>query len=340
MAADAELDHAHGRARPSSSCAGARSRRSSWSTRPRRGSRRPTAPSTRCPRCASIALATTPAGSSRGSGRDQPSAGPGSAACRSRSRTSTTSPASARPTARPSTPITCPSAPTSWSSGWRSAARSSSASRTRRSSAPAANTFNEVFGETRNPWNTALTPAGSSGGSAAALAAGQVWLATGSDLGGSLRTPASFCSVVGLRPSPGRVAHGPREQPFDTLVGGGAHGTDRRRRRADARRHGRRPPGGPARRSTRPLESFGRRRGEADSRRGGSPSRPISGSSPVDPEVARDLRVGRAPVRGAGRRRRRRLPRPRRRARGRSRSSAPSASSPISSRSTRRAATS
>jgi amidase len=80
-----------------------------------------------------------------------------------------------------------------------------------------ANTFNEVFGETRNPWDTALTPAGSSGGSAAALAAGQVWLATGSDLGGSLRTPASFCSVVGLRPSPGRVAHGPRDQPFDTL---------------------------------------------------------------------------------------------------------------------------
>ena len=55
-----------------------------------------------------------------------------------------------------------------------------------------ANTFNEVFGETRNPWSTALTPAGSSGGSAAALACGQVWLATGSDLGGSLRTPASF----------------------------------------------------------------------------------------------------------------------------------------------------
>ncbi len=80
-----------------------------------------------------------------------------------------------------------------------------------------ANTFNEVFGETRNPWNTALTCAGSSGGSAAALAAGQVWLATGSDLGGSLRTPASFCSVVGLRPSPGRVANGPRDRPFGTL---------------------------------------------------------------------------------------------------------------------------
>ena len=81
-----------------------------------------------------------------------------------------------------------------------------------------ANTFNEVFGETRNPWNTALTPGGSSGGSAAALAAGQVWLATGSDLGGSLRTPASFCGVVGLRPSPGRVASGPRQLPFDTLA--------------------------------------------------------------------------------------------------------------------------
>jgi amidase len=81
-----------------------------------------------------------------------------------------------------------------------------------------ANTYNEVFGETRNPWNTALTCGGSSGGSAASLAAGQIWLATGSDLGGSLRIPASFCSVVGLRPSPGRVACGPRERPFDTLA--------------------------------------------------------------------------------------------------------------------------
>lgn len=79
-------------------------------------------------------------------------------------------------------------------------------------------TFNEVFGATRNPWNTRLTPGGSSGGSAAALAAGQVWLATGSDLGGSIRIPASFCGVVGLRPSPGRVAQGPRELPYDTLA--------------------------------------------------------------------------------------------------------------------------
>ncbi len=83
--------------------------------------------------------------------------------------------------------------------------------------AAGANTFNEVFGKTRNPWNTDLTCGGSSGGSATALAAGQVWLASGSDLGGSLRIPASFCSVIGLRPTPGRVAHGPRSMPFGTL---------------------------------------------------------------------------------------------------------------------------
>lgn len=69
-----------------------------------------------------------------------------------------------------------------------------------------AHTFNEVFGVTRNPWNTALSASGSSGGAAAALASGTAWVAHGSDLGGSLRNPASFCGVVGMRPSPGRVA--------------------------------------------------------------------------------------------------------------------------------------
>jgi amidase len=87
-----------------------------------------------------------------------------------------------------------------------------------------ANTFNEVFGKTRNPWNTALTCGGSSGGSAVALATGMVWLANGSDLGGSLRIPASFCSVVGLRPSPGWVAHGPSPAAFDTLAVSGPMG--------------------------------------------------------------------------------------------------------------------
>ncbi|EKV32340.1 Amidase [Caenispirillum salinarum AK4] len=80
-----------------------------------------------------------------------------------------------------------------------------------------ANTFNDVFGVTRNPWNTALTCGGSSGGSAVALATGMAWLATGSDLGGSLRTPASFCGIVGLRPSPGRVPRGPAREPWGTL---------------------------------------------------------------------------------------------------------------------------
>ncbi|MEH6477357.1 MAG: amidase family protein, partial [Sneathiella sp.] len=77
-----------------------------------------------------------------------------------------------------------------------------------------AQTFNEVLGTTTNPWDTTKTPGGSSGGSGAALAAGQVWLAQGSDLGGSLRIPASFTGVVGLRPSPGRVPHGPSGLPF------------------------------------------------------------------------------------------------------------------------------
>ncbi|WP_291606153.1 amidase [Bradyrhizobium sp.] len=72
-----------------------------------------------------------------------------------------------------------------------------------------ANTFNEVFGATLNPWDTSRSAAGSSGGAAVALATGMAWLAHGSDMGGSLRNPASFCGIVGLRPSFGRVAHSP-----------------------------------------------------------------------------------------------------------------------------------
>lgn len=79
------------------------------------------------------------------------------------------------------------------------------------------NTFNEVFPPTTTPWGTALSAGGSSGGAASALASGEVWLATGSDYGGSLRTPASFCGVVGLRPSPGRIANGPSPLPFGTM---------------------------------------------------------------------------------------------------------------------------
>jgi Asp-tRNA(Asn)/Glu-tRNA(Gln) amidotransferase A subunit family amidase len=68
-----------------------------------------------------------------------------------------------------------------------------------------ANTTNRVYGPTRNPFDPTKTPAGSSGGSAVALALGMVPLATGSDYGGSVRTPASFCGVAGFRPSPGIV---------------------------------------------------------------------------------------------------------------------------------------
>src|SRR6478672_13750861 len=69
-------------------------------------------------------------------------------------------------------------------------------------------TFNEVFGRTRNPWNTSLTSGGSTGGGAVSVATGEVWLAQGTDHAGSLRRPATYCSVVGLRPSAGRVTRG------------------------------------------------------------------------------------------------------------------------------------
>ena len=80
-----------------------------------------------------------------------------------------------------------------------------------------ANTFNEVFGATRNPWDTRMNCGGSSGGAAVNLATGQSWLATGSDLGGSLRIPAAFNGVVGLRPSPGRCMHGGGPVSFSDL---------------------------------------------------------------------------------------------------------------------------
>ena len=75
-------------------------------------------------------------------------------------------------------------------------------------------TFNAVFGATRNPYDPTKTCGGSSGGAAAALATGMVPIADGSDLGGSLRNPASFCNVVGLRPSPGRVPRWPNPAPW------------------------------------------------------------------------------------------------------------------------------
>ncbi|MEO8450476.1 MAG: amidase [Gemmatimonadota bacterium] len=78
-------------------------------------------------------------------------------------------------------------------------------------------TFNPVFGATRNPYDLSKTCGGSSGGSAVALACGMVPLADGSDMGGSLRNPASFCNVVGFRPSPGRVPKWPDPMGWFTL---------------------------------------------------------------------------------------------------------------------------
>src|SRR5204863_3066665 len=69
-------------------------------------------------------------------------------------------------------------------------------------------TFNEVFGRTHNPWNTSLTCGGSTGGGSVSVATGEVWLAHGSDHGGSLRRPGTYCSTVGIRPSAGRVTRG------------------------------------------------------------------------------------------------------------------------------------
>ncbi|HET7036699.1 MAG TPA: amidase family protein, partial [Thermomicrobiaceae bacterium] len=82
-------------------------------------------------------------------------------------------------------------------------------------------TFNTVFGTTRNPYDLTKTPGGSSGGAAAALAAGMQPIADGSDLGGSLRNPGGYCNVVGFRPSPGRVPKiGSSNAWFDMTVNG------------------------------------------------------------------------------------------------------------------------
>jgi amidase len=81
--------------------------------------------------------------------------------------------------------------------------------------AAGANTFNDVFGVTRNPWNPALSPAGSSGGSAVAVATGMVPLAQGTDFGCSIRMPASFCGIVGIRPTPGLTPNWPMPLAWD-----------------------------------------------------------------------------------------------------------------------------
>src|ERR1051325_2903562 len=78
-------------------------------------------------------------------------------------------------------------------------------------------TFNPIFGRTLNPYDPTKTCGGSSGGAAVALACGMLPIADGSDTGGSLRNPASFCNVVGLRGAPGRVPAWPSDNAWATL---------------------------------------------------------------------------------------------------------------------------
>jgi amidase len=78
-------------------------------------------------------------------------------------------------------------------------------------------TFNAVFGATRNPYDLTRTPGGSSGGAAAAVASGMLPFADGSDLGASVRNPAAFCNLVGLRPSPGRIPDAGPGDPWNPL---------------------------------------------------------------------------------------------------------------------------
>ena len=87
--------------------------------------------------------------------------------------------------------------------------------------ATGATTFNDVFGVTRNPWDPTKTPAGSSGGSAAAAASGMVPLAQGTDFGCSVRMPAAFCGIVGIRTTAGLIPNDPMHLPWDA---GQVHG--------------------------------------------------------------------------------------------------------------------
>ena len=102
-----------------------------------------------------------------------------------------------------------------------------------------ANTNNALFGPTRNPWNPALSPAGSSGGSAVAVAAGMLPIAQGTDFGCSIRIPAAFCGIVGIRPTPGLTPSYPLHLPWDPGPGARPAGAQCKGRRAFPRRAGR-----------------------------------------------------------------------------------------------------
>ena len=103
-----------------------------------------------------------------------------------------------------------------------------------------ANTRNAVYGATGNPFDPTRSAAGSSGGSAVALATGMVPICTGSDTGGSLRNPAAFCGIVGFRPTPGLVANERRGLGWSNLLGRRPDGAHRAGRLPAALGHGQR----------------------------------------------------------------------------------------------------
>ena len=134
-------------------------------------------------------------------------------------------------------------------------------------------TFNPVFGATRNPWDTARSAGGSSGGGAVALACRMVPLADGSDLGGSLRNPAAWNGLVGLRPTPGVVPDWPSLTPWLPFSVAGPMGRTAGRRGAAPGRDGRARPAGAALAARRTARS-----GRAARRR---PARPPGRLEPV-----------------------------------------------------------
>ncbi len=140
-------------------------------------------------------------------------------------------------------------------------------------------TFNEVFGRTLNPYDLTKTCGGSSGGAAVALACGMVPIADGSDTGGSLRNPASFCNVVGLRGAVGRVPPWPTDAPWAHPARAGADGAHGRGRGADAERDGR-PRSPLADRHRGAGRAVPRRRSAATSRACASPGAATSAGCP------------------------------------------------------------
>ena len=151
----------------------------------------------------------------RGRGDARRCARPAARPADRRSRTSRSPPASAPPSARRCIKDNVPAEDAEVVRRLKAAGAIVLAKTNTPEFATGANTVNAVFGATRNPWNPALSPAGSSGGSAVAVATGMVPLAQGTDFGCSIRIPAAFCGIVGIRPTPGLTPNHPMPLAWD-----------------------------------------------------------------------------------------------------------------------------